>query len=149
MLQDNLNNLKNTNSRKILSSIENFYNDIDHNNLKANHFEPVFDFLYIENDFTSILPYISEDYNVIYSSSPAPNKTLHQLNQITNFDINKSNDNSVEYLGNKRIRSLTPPLNSKVLTFSPFNKKSSFTPIKNNSAFKNLNVLFHSKKKDK
>ena len=96
------------------------------------------DFMSIDLDFSALLPYLQEDYNVIFSNCPTPSKPS---------DIYISNSDS-EFLGNKRIRALTPPLSSKVLSFSPYSVKSSFTYLKNNSAFKNLNNVFSSLKKD-
>jgi hypothetical protein len=103
-------------------------------------------------DFSSLLPYLQEDYNVILTLSPNPNKLKEGLN--VNVINNSSSTNQgpaeppVDFLGNKRIRPLTPPLSSKTLTHSPYNMRSSFTAIKNNSAFKNLNTLFSSLKKE-
>jgi hypothetical protein len=115
-----------------------------------NLFEPKFHLMYINHDFTSLIPYLQEDYSVIYSISPILNKNVYdQIVYMNKTMTGGSNDNSVDYLGSKRIRPLTPPLSAKTLTFSPYNRKSSFTPIKNNSAFKNLNGLFSTVQKDK
>lgn len=107
-------------------------------------FNPVYDLMYLDLNFSKCLHYLTEDYNVILSMSPDLIKSRDQIL----YNSCRSNDSSVDYLGQKRIRQLTPT-SSKVLTLSPYNNKySSFHPM-SNSAFKNLNTVFSSLKKEK
>jgi len=106
-------------------------------------------------DFSSLLPYLQEDYNVILTLSPNPNKFKESLtmnvansSNCINQEPPESTEPPADFLGNKRIRPLTPLLSTKTLTYSPYNMRSSFTSIKNNTAFKNLNTLFSSLKKE-
>jgi hypothetical protein len=76
--------------------------------------------------------------------SPISNKIIQD--QI--ITLNKSYDNHVEFIGNKRIRQLNSPASLSSNNFSPYSRKSSFT-VKNNSAFKNLNSVLLNAQKDK
>jgi len=109
-----------------------------------NEYLVIFQSKYIEYEFSSIIPCLQDDFNIIYSVSPISNKIIHD--QI--ISLNKSNENSVEYLGNKRIRQLNSPTMISPITISPYSRKSSLN-IKSNSAFKNLNSVLLTAQEDK
>jgi hypothetical protein len=111
---------------------------------KKNRNMRIFQSKYLEYEFSSIIPCLQDDFNVIYSVSPISNKIIHD--QI--ISLNKSNENSVEYLGNKRIRQLNSPTVINPITISPYSRKSSLN-IKSNSAFKNLNSVLLTAQEDK
>ena len=99
--------------------------------------KPKAKFLLFPVDYKSIYPTLTAEYNTIYSYSPL--KVGYAPNEAT-----------VDYVGQKRIRPLTPNLKEKSLLTSPLKSQSDFSPIKDNnssSAFKNLNLAFESCKK--
>ncbi len=99
-------------------------NSID-KDIKVKLFTPIFNLMFMDNEMSTLLACLQDDYNIIYSYSPK-----------------KVPATRTEYLGNKRIRQLTPPFNSKIMSYSPFSKKSSFTPIRNNLPGKDLKNVF-------
>jgi hypothetical protein len=110
-----------------LPEVSSFINEISELSIEAKCpklilFEPKYTELYTDADHYSYLPYFQSDYNTIYSAS----------------SISKS----CEFLGNKRIRQLTPPMTEKV-TVSPFSARpTSFLINKNSTAFKDLSQVF-------
>ncbi len=85
------------------------------------NFKPTYDIMYTSNSFAAFLPIIQNEFNTILNISP-----LKPM--------------SMDFLGNKRIRQITPPVSEKVST-SPFNIKTSyFTP--KITVFKDLNEAF-------
>jgi hypothetical protein len=103
-----------------------FINEVNQLSLETEYsklilFEPKLLEMYTEFDHSGFLPYFQSEYTTIYSISP----------------ISKSS----EFLGNKRIRQLTPPPSEKIAV-SPFNSKSSFSVSRNSTAFKDLSQAF-------
>jgi hypothetical protein len=84
----------------------------------------------INCSYMSYLLNLQEEYSVILSISP-------------NARENKS-PNQSDFLNNKRIRPLTPPLENKTMTSSPYKNKNSNIPFSSStiSAFKDLNNAF-------
>jgi hypothetical protein len=87
----------------------------------------------INCSYMSYLLNLQEDYSVILSISPNKSEPLSSISPI-----------KAEFINNKRIRPLTPPLVNKTITSSPYKTKSSYIPFSssNISAFKDLNNAF-------
>lgn len=101
--------------------------DDDQNLEQLENFKPKMNFMYYKYQLSALITCLKEDFNVIFSYSPLRKSPI-----------------SSDFLGKKRIQQLTPPINSKVLAFSPY-KKSSFTPIKNSLMSKDLSEMFNNK----
>jgi hypothetical protein len=92
-----------------------------------------FNCMQINCSYMSYLINLQEDYSVILSISPNKSETLSSLSP-----------SKAEFINNKRIRALTPPLVNKTITSSPYKTKSSYIPFSSSSisAFKDLNNAF-------
>ena len=87
-------------------------------------FKPIFEKLHQPDNFVTFLPIVQSEFNTILTVSPLKPMTI-------------------DFLGNKRIRNITPPVVEKI-SVSPFNiKTSNFEP--KTTVFKDLNEAFKKK----